>query len=95
MHQYRDNYQLHELQLEVRDFEPQIALTDGKDGLSIVEKIIKDAPKFLKSEGFLLMEIGINQSKSVREMFSTEIWHHVEFINDLQGIPRMLKARLK
>ena len=42
-----------ELQLEVRDFEPQIALTDGKDGLSIVEKIIKDAPKFLKSEGFL------------------------------------------
>jgi len=83
-----------ELQLEVRDFEPQIALTDGKDGLSIVEKIIKDAPKFLKSEGFLLMEIGIDQSNAVREMFSTEIWNHVEFINDLQNIPRMLKARL-
>ncbi len=83
-----------ELQLEVRDFEPQIALTDGENGLSIVEKIIKDAPKFLKSEGFLLMEIGIDQSNAVREMFAPNTWHHVEFINDLQGIPRMLKARL-
>lgn len=83
-----------ELQLEVRDFEPQIALTDGKDGLSIVEKIIEDAPKFLKSEGFLLMEIGIDQSNAVREMFSPNIWNQVEFTNDLQGIPRMLKVRL-
>ena len=34
------------LQLEVRDFEPQIALTDGENGLTIIEKIILDAPRF-------------------------------------------------
>lgn len=81
------------LQAEVRDFEPQNALTDGKDGLSIVEKIIADAPKFLKPNGFLLMEIGFNQSTEVREMFLPNLWQTVEFLPDLQGIPRILKAR--
>ena len=37
------------LQAEVRDFEPHIALTDGKNGLSIIEKIITDAPRFSKT----------------------------------------------
>lgn len=83
-----------DLQPEVRCFEPSFALTDGKNGLSIIEKIIKYSPKFLKPEGFLLMEIGFNQSNEVRKMFSPEIWQEVEFCSDLQGIPRMLKARM-
>ncbi len=81
------------LQAEVRDFDPIIALTDGKDGLSIIRKIIEDAPEFLKPDGFLLMEMGFNQSTKVREMFSREIWSQIEFLPDLQGIPRMVKAR--
>lgn len=83
------------LQAEVRDFEPKIALTDDKNGLSIVEKIIYDAPNFLKSDCFLLMEIGFNQSSAVRKMFDLKIWQTIEFLPDLQGIPRMLKAHLK
>lgn len=83
------------LPAEVHDFEPKIALTDGKDGLSIVEKIILDTPKFLKSNCFLLMEIGFNQPVRVREMFDMKIWQTIEFLPDLQGIPRMLKARIK
>lgn len=83
------------LQLEVRDFEPQNALTDGKNGLSIIEKIISDAPKFLKSDRFLLIEIGFDQSNEVRAMFDSQIWQSVEFLQDLQGIPRTVKAHLK
>ncbi|HSK72039.1 MAG TPA: peptide chain release factor N(5)-glutamine methyltransferase, partial [Pyrinomonadaceae bacterium] len=79
------------LQAEVRDFEPQVALTDGKDGLSIIEKLIIESPEFLKSNGFLLMEIGFNQSNKVRRMFAPEIWREVDFFPDLQGIPRMIK----
>lgn len=83
------------LQLEVKDFDPVIALTDGEDGLSIIQKIIKDSPEFLNEQGFLLLEIGINQSNKVREIFDFEIWQTVEFFPDLQGIPRMVKAFLK
>jgi release factor glutamine methyltransferase len=80
------------LQAEVRDFEPLSALTDGGDGLSIIRKIINDSPGFLKQNGFLLMEIGFNQSEEVREMFSPEKWS-VEILPDLQGIARTVKAQ--
>jgi release factor glutamine methyltransferase len=80
------------LQAEVRRFEPRNALTDEGDGLSIVEKIIKNAPEFLKPDSFLLLEIGFNQSNQVREMFSPEIWQAVEILPDLQNIPRIVRA---
>ncbi len=81
------------LQTEVRDFEPIIALTDGKNGLSIVEKIVRNAPQFLKPHAFLLMEIGFSQASEVRKMFSPKIWQAVEILPDLQNIPRMVKAQ--
>src|ERR1044072_91747 len=40
------------LQPEVRDHEPASALTDNGDGLSIIEKIIDQAPNFLKTGGY-------------------------------------------
>lgn len=83
------------LQTEVGKFEPLAALTDGKDGLSIIETIIKNAPQFLKSDGFLLMEIGINQSSAVEKMFDKEIWSKIEIVPDFQKIPRMVKAQIK
>lgn len=83
------------LQTEVRDFEPTIALTDGKNGLSIIEKIINDAPQFLKPHAFLLMEIGFNQAAEVKEMFSPKIWQAIEILPDLQNIPRMVMAYAK
>lgn len=83
------------LQIEVIAFEPQIALTDSRNGLTIIEKIVKDAPDFLKPDGFLLMEIGFDQSETVEKMFSIEIWQSVEILPDLQGIPRMVKAKIK
>jgi release factor glutamine methyltransferase len=83
------------LQLEVKNFEPQTALTDNKNGLSIIEKIISDAPKFLKSDCYFLMEIGFDQSKDVEKMFDLHIWHSVNFLHDLQDIQRTVKAHLK
>ena len=82
------------LQPEVRLFDPMNALTDGRDGLSIIRKIIKDSPDFLNPGGFLLVEIGINQSENVRKMFSPHVWSKVEIVPDLQGILRMAVGEL-
>ncbi len=83
------------LQVEVRCFEPLTALTDGKDGLSIIKKIINDAPKFLKPHGFLLIEIGFNQADKVKSFFSSNVWQKIEILPDLQGIPRIVKAKIR
>ena len=83
------------LQPEVGRFEPLSALSDGGDGLSIIRRIIEDAPKYLKSGGHLLMEIGFDQGEKVRVMFAEKIWENVDIEPDLQGIPRMVNAGLK
>lgn len=83
------------LQPEVRDFDPSIALTDGRNGLTLIERIINRAPGFLKPDGDLLLEIGIDQADEVRVMFSPLIWGLAEIRPDLQNIPRMVRARIK
>src|SRR5688500_1255766 len=45
------------LQAEVRNFEPRTALAGGPDGLSIIERIVGSAPRFLRGQGYLLLEI--------------------------------------
>jgi release factor glutamine methyltransferase len=80
------------LQPEVRDFEPRTALTDGLDGLSIIRRIILDAPRFLRFEGVLLIEIGIGQASDVASMIDRSVWIDAIFLKDLQGIDRTLRA---
>ena len=82
------------LQAEVRDHEPHVALTDGGDGLSIVREIVNGAKDRLRHRGVLLIEIGWDQSERVKAMFELNEWTPVQFLPDLQGIPRILKAVL-
>lgn len=82
------------LQAEVREFEPLVALTDGSDGLSIISRIIGEAPMHLEPDGFLVLEIGFNQSETVTEMLVGKGWREIEYLPDLQGIPRIARARV-
>lgn len=81
-----------ELESEVRDFEPKMALTDGADGLRVIQRIIEDSYHKLAAGGVLFMEIGHCQSESARTVLSPEKWFDVRFFTDLQSIPRVLRA---
>ena len=82
------------LQPEVRDFEPALALTDGGDGLSIVKRIIAEAPVHLRAGGYLVMEIGFDQAAVVEASFDRDVWREVAVLPDFQAISRMAVARL-
>ena len=82
------------LQPEVKDFEPHLALTDGASGLLVIEKIIRQSPLYLKSGGYLVLEIGVNQAEAVNAIFDPAIWTGVQIVFDFQDIPRMVYAAL-
>lgn len=83
------------LQREVRDHEPRQALTPGVDGLIIIRRIVADAPRFLRSGGHLLIEIGYDQHEAITPLLDTDIWELLDIRQDLQGIPRTVVAKKK
>ncbi len=85
--------ELGRLQREVRK-EPFLALDGGKKGLEIIDRILDQAPGYLKSGGYLLLEIGKGQSKTVaRKMSGMKAYQNFEFFKDYAGIDRVLAAR--
>jgi release factor glutamine methyltransferase len=81
------------LQREVRDHEPRVALTPGGDGLRVIRSLITDAPRFLDSGGYLLMEIGFDQHEAVGNLIDSQVWELLDIHKDLQGIPRTVALR--
>jgi release factor glutamine methyltransferase len=53
----------------VRNFEPQLALDGGIDGLDVSTRIVNEAPEWLEPGGVLAIEIGHDQADRVRTMF--------------------------
>ncbi len=76
---------------QVTEFEPAGALFAGDDGLAIYQRLIPEASLSLKQGGLLAMEFGFGQRNAIAALLSG--WSEVEFIDDLQGIPRVALAR--
>ncbi len=82
------------LQSEVRDFDPAIALfTNDDKGIEFYEKIIDSADDFLLQDGSLCFEIGINQSKDIKEMLNKKGYINIKTIKDLNNTDRIVIAQ--
>lgn len=79
-----------DLQRDVKEFEPSLALDGGMDGLLFYRKITKDSKNYLLDKGMLIYEIGFDQGKSVKKIMSDEGFKDVKVIKDLQGLDRIV-----
>lgn len=82
------------MQAEVRDWEPPLALFAGHTGFEIYERLIFGAAIALKPGGHLVMELGYRSLEQVREMLAIG-WTDIEVISDLAGLPRVICATLR
>ena len=77
----------------VLEYEPHTALFAGDDGLDGVRTIARDARDWLRSGGWLVMEIGYQQGDAVKALLEGFGFVDVAIANDLTGRPRIAEAR--
>lgn len=79
----------HHLQQGDVRFEPASALIAGADGLSDIRQIVSEAPDWLNSNGWLILEHGFDQAEAVRNLFTARGFACVESRKDYGGNDRM------
>ena len=83
-----------DLQPEVRDWEPKLALSGGMSGLDSIERICRDATQCLRPGGWLFMEIGADLGEAVEQAFLRDGgYDQVRIVSDWAGQLRVLQAR--
>ncbi|BAB50322.1 peptide chain release factor N(5)-glutamine methyltransferase [Mesorhizobium japonicum] len=78
------------LQDEVRDFDPRLALDGGVDGLNPYRIIAAEAARFLEAESRIAVEIGHTQRDEVTDIFKAAGYASVAALRDLGGNDRVL-----
>ena len=81
------------LDVEVREYEPALALFAGDDGLDVYRRLIPAAFDALADGGFVALEIGYGQSAAIAKLLACAGFEQIEFVPDLQGISRVACAR--
>ena len=91
---YIRSKEIEKLQVEIKDYEPILALDGGNDGLDFYRKITEESVRFLNKNGMLAYEIGFDQGEDVKKMFLRN-FNNIEVIKDYQNLDRIVIGYLK
>jgi len=80
-----------QVQLEVRKFEPRTAVFAGSMGTEVIARLISQSLEKLRPGGWLVFEISGTIADEVQTFLKD--WDELTVIPDLQGIPRVVRAR--
>ncbi len=81
------------LDVEVREYEPEQALFAGLGGMDLYRRLIPQAADAVVPGGYLVMEIGYGQQRSIEALLTADRYEEIDFLADLQGIARVAIAR--
>ncbi len=74
-------------------YEPEPALSSGRDGLDAIRIIVRDAPAHLRNGGWLLLEHGWDQGDAVRALLQGAGFDSVQTYRDLEDRDRVSSGR--
>lgn len=82
-----------EVEPNVRDYEPVLALRAGPDGLDYIRPLIEHGPAYLKPGGWLAIEVGASQGNAVLLMAQNHAdLEAARILPDHEELPRVLVA---
>ena len=87
---YINQFDLKYLEKDIIDFEPNLALNGGLDGLSAIRKVIEKSSKLIKIKGKLVLEIGFDQKSKVKEMLKRQGFYINKVLKDLADNDRCI-----
>ena len=82
------------LQKEI-GYEPIDALDGGEDGLDFYRRILTEAPRHLKKDGLVILEIGFDQAEDIRRLAQGQGFKDIRFVKDYAGIDRIFVGRFQ
>lgn len=92
---YIPNNEMDTLTKEIRDFEPGLALTDQKDGLTFYKHLSAIAHSWVRSGGWLILEVGLGEHpQEAAACFEKEGFAELELIADFNTDDRVLKVQV-
>jgi release factor glutamine methyltransferase len=80
------------LDVDIRGFEPHLALAGGGDGLSVMQRVISDAPKHLAKGGVLAVEMMTGQGPAVAAFYEQCGFSDIWIKKDLGGRERVVSG---
>ena len=84
--------EIEQIMPEVKDYEPRMALTDNKDGLTFYRRIAKKVRTLIKPKGIILLEVGLGgHPQKVLSLFKQAGFNQLELIKDFNNNERILK----
>ena len=81
------------LQIEVRDYDPVLALDGGADGLDFYRRLAAEGGARLKGGGRMMLELGDGQGAAVSGFLTQHGWTAERLEKDYSGRERILIAR--
>ena len=80
---------------EIAQHEPELAFNGGPFGIQILDRIVKESPRYLKPGGWLCLELGAGQGPFVeKRILKSGLYVDVESASDSGGVIRALRAKL-
>ncbi len=80
------------LPVDVRGYDPDIALNGGVDGLECHRAVLGDLERILAKDGLVLLEIGAGQADAVSGLAASQDWRSVRH-KDYAGIERVMELQ--
>ena len=87
---YIKKSEIKDLDEDVKNFEPVLALDGGSDGLTEIKKVVKNGNRLLKKNGILILEIANNQFYEVKKILMKKGFYILKISKDLSGKNRCI-----